>query len=182
MGDTATTTTQKKRDRDDSDEFELASPEVKRLRDDLLSFLDDSDHSTATPDLDLFMRSFQQEISASPVVVVDLTEEPDESRLDLGYLLEASDDELGLPPPPPPPPTTTTTNDIVALGSEMWRFDEQISSYDEFGIVGDGEGSSYSTAGEYVALEGLFDYSDADFCTVVDEPEFLWRQETLPSL
>lgn len=56
----------KKRVRDDSDEPESDSPEVKRLRDDLLGNLDDSDLCTTSQDLDSFMKSFEEEISSTP--------------------------------------------------------------------------------------------------------------------
>ncbi|XP_059668739.1 uncharacterized protein LOC132313813 [Cornus florida] len=89
-----------KRVRDEWDKSELDSAEVKRLRDDLLN-LDDSDLGTNCPDLDSFMKSFEEEISVSPAPPandVDLTSDAEDSQLELGYLLEASDDELGLPP------------------------------------------------------------------------------------
>ncbi|KAM6566287.1 hypothetical protein CsatA_025415 [Cannabis sativa] len=51
------------------------------------------------------MKSLEEEISApscsvtpTPAPVVDLASESGESQPDLGYLLEASDDELGLLP------------------------------------------------------------------------------------
>ncbi|XP_060972016.1 uncharacterized protein LOC133038049 [Cannabis sativa] len=50
-------------------------------------------------------KSLEEEISApscsvtpTPAPVVDLASESGESQPDLGYLLEASDDEFGLPP------------------------------------------------------------------------------------
>ena len=89
----------KKRVRDDSPDSESDSAEVKRLRENLLDFLDDSDSVPTIQDLDSVMKSFEEEIS--PVPVVDLTSESGESQPDLGYLLEASDDELGLPPSHP---------------------------------------------------------------------------------
>ncbi|KAM7487621.1 hypothetical protein LguiB_025105 [Lonicera macranthoides] len=178
----------KKRGRDNSsDQLELDSQEVKKLREDLLDFFDDSDLCTTSQDLDSFMKSFEEEISSPkplPVPVVDLTSESDESRPDLGYLLEASDDELGLPPS-----TTTDTKSCVVEPelvrvdsesqglSELLGFGEQICEFDslEFGI---GEGTGYSNNGEYVALDGLFDYSDLGF----GSSEFSWRSETLPAL
>jgi hypothetical protein len=39
-----------------------------------------------------------QACTSSPAPVVDLTSDSGESQPELGYLLEASDDELGLPP------------------------------------------------------------------------------------
>ncbi|CAL5350131.1 unnamed protein product [Camellia sinensis] len=169
----------KKRVRDDSDESEFSEshlPEVKRLKDDLLSNLDDSDLCSTIPDLDSFMKSFEEEISASappspPVAVVDLTSDSGESQPELGYLLEASDDELGLPPSV----TTTSSSEVSELVrissdesdelSELWRFDDQILSYDSFeiGIAGHEDNYNGINNGEYVALDGLFDYSDLGF-------------------
>jgi hypothetical protein len=75
---------------------------VKRLREDLLGFLDDTEADLKFQDLDSVMKSFDEEISLactySSVSVVDLTSDSGESQPELGYLLEASDDKLGLPP------------------------------------------------------------------------------------
>ncbi|XP_021299700.1 uncharacterized protein LOC110428250 [Herrania umbratica] len=181
----------KKRVRDDSAESELDSPEVKRLRDDLLDFLDDSDSLPVNQDLASVMKSFEEEISAAasnstvPVPVVDLTSDSSESQPDLGYLLEASDDELGLPPP------AAIATGSEELGSEatglvlvdsdsssgigeLWRFEDQIPNYDsfEFGI-----GDHFN--GDHVAYAGLYEYPDDVY---YDSSEFagsLWRPETL---
>ncbi|XAR55825.1 hypothetical protein NMG60_11036035 [Bertholletia excelsa] len=182
----------KKRVRDDSDEWDLDSPEVKRLRDDLLGGLDDSDLFAASADLDSFMRSFAEEITPSPpppaADVVDLTSDPVESQPNLGFLLEASDDELGLPPSM----TTTSSEEVVELTrvpsnssdefSDLWRFDEQIPSYYslDYAFAG-GEEDNYNgnSNGGYVAFDGLFDSSD-DVGLYGDSVQ-LWRPETMPA-
>ncbi|KAL6957748.1 hypothetical protein U1Q18_002335 [Sarracenia purpurea var. burkii] len=188
----------KKRDRDVSDVSELDSPEVKRLRDDLLGYLDDSDLCTASSDLDSFMKRFEEEISTSlppppAVTVVDLISDSGESQPELGYLLEASDDELGIPP------STTTSSgadwntevtELACVSSEslaelgeLWRFDDQILSYDsfDFGIAGDVNNyNGVINNGEYVALDGLFDYSDPRVGSN-DAPAPMWRPETTPA-
>ena len=184
----------KKRDWDDLADSEVGSPEVKRLRDDLLGFLDESNLEPATPDLDSLMRSFEEEIataSSSPVPVVDLTADSGESQPELGYLLEASDDELGLPP-------SVTSNSQQEFDeatefarvttdssetSEIWRFEDQIPNYDAFELeAGDmfsGSGNG-SDAAEYVGLDGLLEYSN--LCSdALDNSDFLWRQESLPA-
>ncbi|XP_027096316.1 uncharacterized protein [Coffea arabica] len=187
----------KKRVRVDSDEtFEAGfdAPEVKRLREDLLGNFDDGEFYTASLELDSFMKSFEEEIlSGTPtttttaVAVVDLTSsESGESQPDLGYLLEASDDELGLPP------TTSegqngneedkaelvrVESDSSGLRGELWGYSEELPSYDSFD-VGIGEFGDYiGGGGEYVALDGLFDYSDLGFGST----DFTWRPETLPA-
>ncbi|KAF5727754.1 hypothetical protein HS088_TW22G01451 [Tripterygium wilfordii] len=152
----------RKRVRGESDELEIDSPEVKRLRDDLLGVLDESDPDPAIQDLDSVMKSFEEEISASlslPVPVVDLTSDSGDSHPDLGYLLGASDDELGLPP------TCTSSNEFkyevielarVSSGiNEFWGFDDEIPCYDSF-VLGVGDYVNQ----EYGALDGLFDHSD----------------------
>lgn len=181
-------TSGKKRVRDDSDESVLESPEAKRLRDDLLEFFDDADEAPYTQDLDSVMRSLQEEISASsspaPLCV---TSDSGESQPQIGYLLEASDDELGLPPPgnssaPPEKKGEEAVTELVRVSSdssgigELWEFDDQIPSYDSFGL---GSGFGFESNTEYVAFDGLFDHSDvyydsADF----SEP---WRHESLPA-
>ncbi|KAA8529178.1 hypothetical protein F0562_034023 [Nyssa sinensis] len=178
----------KKRARDDSDELELDSPEVKRLRDDLLNILEDSDPCTTNLDLDSFMKSFEEEISASPfppATVVDLTADSGESRPDLGYLLEASDDELGLPPSSTSPSEVENNeeSELVRVSSdssglsELWGFDDQIPSY-EFGF---GDSDRFNdTNGEYVALDGLFDHSDVVLGSS-DYSDLSWWPETLPA-
>ncbi|PSR84933.1 Protein like [Actinidia chinensis var. chinensis] len=162
----------KKRVRDDSDESELDSPEVKRLRDDLLGTLDDSDLCTTNPDLDSFMKSFEEEISASPspAPVVELTSDSGESRPDFGFLLEASDDELGIPPSTTASPTDGSVEWLRVWsnsGAELSElgFEDQIPSYDsfDFGIAGDGDNYNGNDDLEYSALDELFDYSDLGF-------------------
>lgn len=181
----------KKRDRDDSSELaESGSPEVKRLRDDLLGFFDESDPEPATQDLDSLMRSFEEEIataSSSPAPVVDLTADSGESQPELGYLLEASDDELGLPPSvtsisqqelDESAEFARVSTDSSEIG-EMWRFEDQIPNYDAFELEG-GDVYSGSDTAEYVALDGLFEYSNLCY-DASENSDFLWRQESLPA-
>ncbi|XP_042038195.1 uncharacterized protein LOC121784082 [Salvia splendens] len=114
-------------DETETESEEIDSPEVERLREDLLDGIDeDSDLCTSIHDLDSFMKSFEEEITTSPTSshgsgaaeerivesasdcgesgeveegIVELVSDSGESRPDLGYLLEALDDELGIPPP-----------------------------------------------------------------------------------
>ncbi|KAM1304098.1 hypothetical protein ACFX2F_021819 [Malus domestica] len=111
------TSKNKKRVRDNSDD----SAEVKRLREDLLGFSRQLGRRSHDSRPRLRHESFEEKIAAatnscqsSPrpasdteqesetdpasVPMVDLTSESGESNPDLRYLLEASDDELGLPP------------------------------------------------------------------------------------
>ncbi|XVF86012.1 hypothetical protein PTKIN_Ptkin17bG0166700 [Pterospermum kingtungense] len=179
----------KKRVRDESAESDLDSPEVKRLRHDLLDFLDDSDSLSLNQDLASVMKSFEEEILAGPststqsVPLVDLTSDSGESQPDLGYLLEASDDELGLPPPAA---TTTGSEEVKNEGTELvrvdsdssgvgelWGFEDPIPNYDsfEFGI-----GDNYG--GDHVAYDGLFEFPDV-YYESAELSGVLWRPETL---
>ncbi|CAN7020183.1 hypothetical protein BRARA_F00796 [Brassica rapa] len=172
---TRTDSAEKKRVRDESDETVIDSPEVKRLRDDLFDVLDDSDPEPVSQDLDSVMKSFEDELSSTVTTV-------GETQPDLGYLLEASDDELGLPPVSPVPvakevETTETLTDLVRASSdssgvdELWGFEDHLSNY--YGSLDFGSG-----VGDYLAVEGLFEFSDDGF----DAGElFSWRTESLPA-
>ncbi|XP_028783394.1 uncharacterized protein LOC114739503 [Neltuma alba] len=179
-----------KRVRDDSDESRLESPEVKRFRDDLFDLLDDNEPALSSQDLDSVMKSLQEEISASssPAPVVDLTSDSGESQPQIGYLLEASDDELGLPPPGgelvKQDGNGELPNELLHVSSdssgiaEFWEFENQIPSYDSFDL---GTGVEYNgnTNTEYVEFDGLFDHSDVYYESA--ELSESWRHETLPA-
>ncbi|KAK4260859.1 hypothetical protein QN277_003923 [Acacia crassicarpa] len=189
MEDT-THTSSSKRVRDDSDESRSESPEVKRFRDDLFDFLDDNEPALSSQDLDSVMKSLQEEISASssPAPVVDLASDSGESPPQIGYLLEASDDELGLPPPGgesvKQDEKVELPNELLHMSSdssgiaEFWEFENDIPSYDSFDL---GTGVEYngSNNNEDVAFDGLFDHTDV-YYESADLSES-WRHETLPA-
>ena len=157
------------------------------MSDDLLDVLYDSDNEPVCQDLDSVMKSFEDELSTVTTTTAQGSSTAGETQPDLGYLLEASDDELGLPPPPSISPvpvakeevTTETVTDLVRASSdssgidEIWGFEDHVSNYGglDFGSgVGDG--------GDYVAVEGLFEFSDDCF----DSGDlFSWRSESLPA-
>ncbi|KAI3817185.1 hypothetical protein L1987_10974 [Smallanthus sonchifolius] len=169
----------KKRVRYDSNESAVDSVEAKRI---LLDILDDSDVCTVSHDLDSFMKTFQDEISPAPEVA-EITSKST-ARPELGFLFEASDDELGLPP------TDTNTSltgfektrvlaESVEL-SELWELDDQFSSYGsfEYEFVNDDVNINNNyNSGEYVALDGLFDHTDLGF----GSSDLSWRNETFPA-
>ncbi|XP_027367145.1 uncharacterized protein LOC113873290 [Abrus precatorius] len=175
----------KKRVRDDSDESVLESPQAKRLRDDLLEFFDDADHTPSTQDLDSVMKSLQEEISASSSPAsLHVTSDSGDSQAQIGYLLEASDDELGLPPAGnssvpeeknEEPELVRVSSDSSGIG-ELWEFEDRIPSYDSFGL---GTEFGYDCNTEYVTFEGLFDHSDVYY----DSTDFSdsWRHGSLPA-
>ncbi|XP_077210890.1 uncharacterized protein LOC143846344 [Tasmannia lanceolata] len=161
-----------KRVRDDSDE----SPESKRLRANLLDFLDDSDApGDRNPALASVIRSFEEEIHSLvdndtlPAPLPSLEFESFESSLpDLGYLLEASDDDLGLPPTISGSDENDKEGDsdifhvspnLIGFDQMFWGFEDEIPSYDalEFGIPEDGNGNEDT----FVLFEGLFGPSES---------------------
>ncbi|GAA0146248.1 hypothetical protein LIER_06250 [Lithospermum erythrorhizon] len=154
----------KKRGRILLEEPEIDLPEVKKLREDLLNnFEDDDDLCTTSQDLDSFMKSFEEQISA-PAPAADSG--------DLGFLLEASDDELGLPPPSTEAPVPAAElvrveSDSSGL-SELWEFEDQMANFDSF---------DFGSTGNVDGIDGLFDYSDTGF----GSGEFGCQPETLPA-
>ncbi|XP_073280628.1 uncharacterized protein [Primulina huaijiensis] len=169
----------KKRPRDESEEdsveVEIDSPEVKKLRENLLED-DEVECCAEVEDLDFYMRSFEEEIRSSPAAL-DVTSDSCEKQPVLGYLLEASDDELGLPP------TTSSSPDMEAklvraesesseLGGETWGFDGEIPGYDQLML---GIGEAEDCGDEFAVLDGLFELSD------FASGDFAWRPETLPT-
>ncbi|MED6131977.1 hypothetical protein PIB30_015127 [Stylosanthes scabra] len=181
-------TSGKKRLRGDSDDSVLESPEAKRFRDEFLEFFDDADEAPSTQDLDSVIRSLQEEISASPSPApFPVTSDSGESQPQIGYLQEASDDELGLPPPGnfsvvPEGNREDAAGELVRVSSdtsgigELWEFEDRIPSYDSFGFE---SGFVYESNTDYVAFDGLFDHSDVYY----DSADFTesWRHESLPA-
>lgn len=176
----------KKRVRDDSDELEFESSEAKRLRDDLLEFLDDADDTPSTQDLDSVMKSLQEEISASLSPASHrVTLDSGESQAQIGYLLEASDDELGLPPQGnslvsekknDETELVRVLSDSSGIG-ELWEFEDRIPSYDSFDF---GTGFGYDNINtDYAAFDGIFNHSDVYYDSA-DFPES-WRHGTMPA-
>ncbi|KAM7479713.1 hypothetical protein LguiA_027926 [Lonicera macranthoides] len=169
-----------------SEETYLDSPEVKKIRDDILDILDDFDTVTdgepEIQDLDSVMKSFEEEILHPP---------PGSDSGELDYLLEASDDELGLPPAisPSGEQSNNQANDetITNIPSEAFGygdsvgFENELPSYDPFGFeFGEETGSNNNNDdgdGEFVTVGGLFDYSEGP-----DYSEISRRPESLPAL
>ncbi|KAI3984758.1 hypothetical protein MKX01_039375 [Papaver californicum] len=125
----ATRNSNNKRTKDDS--FELASSlETKRIRENLLILDEDESDESITQDLDSVMKSFEEEISLPPRDVNNnfvVGGDTDEQH-DLGFLLEASDDELGLPP-------CNFSSSSTCTSTEGDSFDDdQFQNYEEFGI------------------------------------------------
>ncbi|CAN4086721.1 unnamed protein product [Withania somnifera] len=174
----------------------LDSPEAKQIREDILDILDEPDALTECPpeihDLDSVMKSFEEEILHhsplhDPQTVLDLNpSESGESQPDLGYLLEASDDELGLPPTiSPAKENVSAESTVTPEASElvnMAGFENEMPNYDtfDFGMeseVREGDYDGGNSNGNFVTVDGLFDYPEPS-----DFSDLLWRQESLPAL
>uniref|UniRef100_A0A2C9WGU7 Uncharacterized protein n=1 Tax=Manihot esculenta TaxID=3983 RepID=A0A2C9WGU7_MANES len=119
----------------------------------------------------------------------------DTCQPELGYLLEASDDELGLPPTFSGEEKISAV-DLAAEASvsgaadfgEILGFEDGIPSYDscEFGLAGESSGSSYNgsynDSGDFVTLSGLFDYSSENYAPANDISGGQWQPESLSAL
>ncbi|KAJ8501267.1 hypothetical protein OPV22_011819 [Ensete ventricosum] len=177
----------RKRRRDEGEEEspEMSSPVAKRL---LLDILDD-DADPGDQDVASVMRSLEEEIalhSPLPHLTPQDAAQSDQPP-DLGYLFEASDDELGLPPPAP----SSSGDGSEAYNEEgfgfgfgfgqIWGFDEDLRGYDgfEFGIRPD----ERAEAEDGVVFDGgLFDYGEATPCGAPELADLSWRSETLPAV
>ncbi|CAN4088856.1 unnamed protein product [Withania somnifera] len=179
-----------------SDDVYLDSPEAKQIREDILDILDEPDALTECPpeiqDLNSVMKSFEEEILHhsplhDPQTVLDLNpSESGESQPDFGYLLEASDDELGLPPTTSPvKENVNNESTVMPEASElvnMAGFEDEMPNYDtfDFGMepeVREGDNDGGNSNDDFVTVGGLFDYPEPS-----DFSEFPWRQEFLPAL
>jgi len=166
----------------DSAEFQLA-----RVDPDFFSMLNDAENVTErdpaveVEHLDSFIKSFEEEILAPPSSDPNLPPEPEVFEPNLGYLLEASDDELGLPPTVAPCEDESKHEifDSGRVGPEgvdltgFLGFEDDIGSYEGFGFVGYGDVDD--NGGGYVTIDGLFDHAEPG-------ADILWRSESLQAM
>lgn len=155
----------------------LDSFQAHEIQEDLLNILDDTDASidreSAIQDLDSVIRSFEKEIEV-PVPVV---------QSELGFLLEASDDEIGLPPTGEKGEIEGVNHAAPFSGSGgvkgIFGFeDEMISNYYWFeNLRSEIKEWSAEEEEEEEALGGLFDHTD-----VAAELPTPYRPETMPCL
>ncbi|RDX77154.1 hypothetical protein CR513_42766, partial [Mucuna pruriens] len=143
-----------------------------QLQDDIFNILDDADNVAerdSVQGLDSVIKSFEDEINAPSSG--DPTQMPD----NLGYLFEASDDELGLPPKvvsgEEAEPGRVDPKVLELTG--LMGFDDDIPSYDAFGFgfAAELDGGS----GGLVTVDGLFDYAEL-------AADVLWRSESLQAM
>ncbi|CAA6675044.1 unnamed protein product [Spirodela intermedia] len=188
-----------KRVRDGSEE----SPTGKKLRQadlEFLEILEDMeavDRSASTPadsDLADVMRSFEEEIAASSPSVCEPQQQPavesassastpereDSRHSDLGYLLEASDDELGLPPAGP---SLSDDGDSAEEDPREDANQENPNSYDALDLEAFENSFWPAGANEVVVFDGgLFDYPDVGSFMPSDLSEFSWQPGTTPAV
>ncbi|CAI9113588.1 OLC1v1014217C1 [Oldenlandia corymbosa var. corymbosa] len=177
-------------------EESAASPEVVKFREDILDILDEPETVPDAQDLDSVIRSFEEEIlqlspSLSHRADGEMTSFPGETQPDLGYLLEASDDELGLPPTVAvsgdssenQPMNPAVSNEAVVDGiGDMVGFQDELPCYGSFDFgmedgVPDGQNYGENGNGDFVTVDGLFDYADGS-----EFSDLAWRPESLPAL
>lgn len=153
----------------------LDSFQAHAIQEDLLKILDDTDSSidreSAIQDLDSVIRSFEKEIEV-PVPVV---------QSELGFLLEASDDELGLPPAGEKGEIEGVNLAAQFSGNGSVKGilgfeDEIVTNYCWFENLRS-EIKEWDPEEEVVALGGLFDHTD-----VAAELPTPYRSETMRCL
>lgn len=156
-------------------------PDAKRMRDHILDVLNDDDDRgpAAGPELVTVMKSLADEIDRLPAPDPDLASESVGSFPDLGYLLGASDDELGLPP-------TSSDNGgrssdkqsggHVSVEAEAIKFDD-LWAFEDDGDVrgGDGGVENQPVRQDAGVSDGLFDYSDGFCDPLSDFTDVPWR-------
>ncbi|KAI9088102.1 hypothetical protein K1719_030079 [Acacia pycnantha] len=167
----------------DSYDPEMDSSVPTHFQNDLFNILDDTDNlperDTTMQGLDSVIKSFEEEILASgpDSVVHDPTPESGEFHLELGYLFEASDDELGLPPSATATEETKPeSEDVSQVGSdgvdvgELLGFENEIEKYEPVRLGG-GENEN---GGGIVSFDGLLDYPESY--------DVMWRLESLQAM
>ncbi|KAF0918431.1 hypothetical protein E2562_023578 [Oryza meyeriana var. granulata] len=167
------------------DAGEDETDDAKRLRpEDLLDMLDDdTDAGGAAGDLASVMRSFEEEIAAGDVADAAAPTQPE-----LGFLLEASDDELGLPPATASSSSSEEAGagepeDAIGFGGQIWGFEDEIGG----GYAGYTLTSPEAVAAAAAAAEwdddsfdgGLFGFGDDD-CGPSDLAAL--RHESMPAV
>ncbi|CAI9754125.1 unnamed protein product [Fraxinus pennsylvanica] len=158
----------------ESSEVELASTQAKQILDILDELDSEIGREEVIEDLDSVIRSFEEELhpnnnGSSPPEVLQLQPEAGEPQPDLGYLLEASDYELGLPPTVPHFQEEQADNELVdlpfAVNPESVKLETHIGIEDEL-ITYDSFESGLG--------DGLFDCSE--------QTDILRRPESLSAL
>ncbi|KAG5572279.1 hypothetical protein H5410_062045 [Solanum commersonii] len=140
-----------KRSREDSDSAESKrvhtvaksnrvnsdSPGVKQIREEILDILDEqeilTDHLPEVEDLDSVMKSFEEEIVHPSIQQTNV--DSVDPQLDLSYLLEASDNELGLPPTILSSDAHVNAKNNVAGLENVIEFEKELLPSHEIGLL-----------------------------------------------
>ncbi|ESW24767.1 hypothetical protein PHAVU_004G158400 [Phaseolus vulgaris] len=158
----------------------LLQPDV-HLQDHIFNILDDADNVSdraTVQGLDSVIKSFEDEIKAP---AFDPTQLPDSGELQnkLGYLLEASDDELGLPPTEAaaeePGRVDPELDPEMAELAAFNGFEDYVPGFDAFGFGSEFAAECDDGAAGFVTVDGLFDYADSP-------ADVLWRSESLQAM
>lgn len=164
----------------------LPEADAKRLRpQDLLDMLEDDTDAAAAGDLASVMRSLEEEIASfdeavdASGVAAAAAQQPE-----LGFLLEASDDELGLPPAGAS--SGSSEEDAGGLagaapesaldGGQIWGFEDEIDGGGDFGGY-----SPEAAAAAAAAAAWDDDGFDAGLFAFGDDLAAL-RHETMPAV
>lgn len=170
----------------------LLEADAKRLRpEDLLDMLDDDADAAAAGDLASVMRSLEEEIASFDEAGAAATSASaaavQPTQPELGFLLEASDDELGLPPAGASSSEDAggaagEEPDVAAgLGGQIWGFEDEIDG----GFGGYSPEATAAAAAAAAAWDddgfdaGLFAFGD-DACGPSDLAAL--RHETMPAV
>ncbi|XVF50600.1 hypothetical protein PTKIN_Ptkin04bG0114600 [Pterospermum kingtungense] len=173
------------------DDGNVQPPKTKCIQEDFLSIMDDSDQvigpDLAIQGLDSVIKSFEEEILVlAQTPVLGTVMDSGESRPELGFLLEASDDELGLPS------SFSSIDGEQKFGSvnvdestgsradgfvEMMGNEFSLPNYESFELgIGDASDTNHNNYSiDFVALEGLFEPTS-------DISELTWQPESLSTL
>ncbi|RCV24491.1 hypothetical protein SEVIR_5G087500v4 [Setaria viridis] len=169
----------------------LPEADAKRLRpEDLLDMLDDDTDAATAGDLASVMRSLEEEIASFDEAGATAAAAPPahhQQQPELGFLLEASDDELGLPPAGASSSSEDAGGaageepDVAAgLDGQIWGFEDEID-----GGFGGYSPEAAAAAAAAAAWDddgfdaGLFAFGD-DACGPSDLAAL--RHETMPAV
>ncbi|CAO2180771.1 unnamed protein product [Urochloa humidicola] len=161
--------------------------DAKRLRpEDLLDLLDDDTDAAAAGDLASVMRSLEEEIASFDEATAAVPAAQHQPQPELGFLLEASDDELGLPPAGASSSSedagaAAEDADVAAsLDGQIWGFEDEIDG--GFGGYSPEAAAARAAAAawdDYGFDAGLFAFGD-DACGPSDLAAL--RHETMPAV
>lgn len=168
----------------------VEAAEAKRIRpEDLLDMLeDDADAAAPGADLASVMRSLEEEIEISAGEFPDLEALATAPQPELGFLLEASDDELGLPPAAGGGSDSSSdagAGDLAGFGEQIWGFEDDIDG--GAGVTSSPEAAAAAAAaaaewGDDGFDAGLFGFEFAEANFGPSDLEILRYENTMPAV